>query len=78
MTTELHLTKRVHIMDREEEHVREAICVQLENPSLNRGGCLRHSLSPIYNDALFSIPRKIRTSSLVQQDGHTYSHHLGG
>ncbi|KAM7378702.1 hypothetical protein PAMP_004307 [Pampus punctatissimus] len=52
----------VHILDREdrwfERGVKEAIYVKIEKPTLNRGGGLRHHLSPIYNAALSSIPRR--------------------
>ena len=52
----------VHIMDREdrwfERGVKEAIYVKVEKPSLNRGGGLRHHLSPIYNAVLSSLPRR--------------------
>ncbi|XP_070835613.1 uncharacterized protein [Chaetodon trifascialis] len=45
--------KNVHILDREdrwfERGVREAIHVKVEKPSLNRGGGLRHHLSPTYS-----------------------------
>ncbi|XP_070401572.1 uncharacterized protein [Nothobranchius furzeri] len=51
----------VHILDREdrwfERGVKEAIYVHCEQPSLNRGGGLRHQLSPIYNPVLRSLPR---------------------
>ncbi len=52
----------VHILDREdrwfERGVKEAIYVKVEKPSLNRGEGLQHHLSPIYNAALSSIPRR--------------------
>lgn len=38
-----------------EKGVKEAICVKLENPSLNRGGGLRHFLPPTYNAFLHSF-----------------------
>ena len=51
----------VLILDQEdrwfERGIREAIHVHIENPSLSRGGGL--SLSPIYQVALSSVPRKI-------------------
>ncbi|XP_050924570.1 uncharacterized protein LOC127140827 [Lates calcarifer] len=54
---------KVHILDREdrwfERGVKEAIYVKVEKPSLNRGGGLRHHLSPIYNAALSSLPRRL-------------------
>ena len=46
----------VHVLDREdrwfERGVKEAIYVQLEKPSLNSGGGLRHHLSATYNAVL--------------------------
>ncbi len=49
-------------LDREdrrfERGVKETICVKVEKPSLNRGGGLRHHLSPIYSAALSSPPRR--------------------
>ncbi|XP_071344169.1 uncharacterized protein [Trachinotus anak] len=56
---------KVHILDREdrwfERGVKEAIYVKVEKPSLNRGGGLRHHLSPIYNAALSSLPRRFNS-----------------
>ena len=52
----------VQILDREdrwfERGVREAIHVKVEKPSLNRGGGLRHFLSPIYNQVLSKLPKR--------------------
>ena len=49
----------MHVLDREERWfergVKEAIYVKLEQPSLNRGGDLRHQLSA----TLTSLPRKL-------------------
>ncbi len=49
-------------LDREdrwfERGVKEAIYVKVEKPSLSRGGGLWHHLSPIYNAALSSPPRR--------------------
>ena len=71
----LHLKEKDHsfedsnvrILDREdrwfERGVKEAIYVKVEKPSLNRGGGLRHHLSPIYNAALSTIPRKFKNKS---------------
>ncbi|XP_049914604.1 uncharacterized protein LOC126398968 [Epinephelus moara] len=60
----------VHTLDREdrwfERGVKEAIYVKLEKPSLNRGGGLRHHLSPTYNAVLSSLPR--RCNSLTSND----------
>ncbi|XP_033181822.1 uncharacterized protein LOC117152842, partial [Anabas testudineus] len=54
----------VKILDKEdkwfERGVREAVHVQINTPSLNRGGGLRHNLSSIYHAALSSIPKKAR------------------
>lgn len=69
-----HLKEKAHsfedsnvkILDREdiwfERGVKEAIYVKVEKPSLNRGGGLRHHLSPIYNVALSSLPRRVNNS----------------
>ena len=74
----LHLKEKAHsfedsnnrILDREdrwfERGVKEAIYVKVEKPSLNRGGGLRHHLSPIYNAALSAIPRKIKNKSCLK------------
>ena len=55
----------VHILAREdrwfERGVKEAIFVNLEKPSLNRGGGLRHNLSSTYNAVLRSLPRHFDT-----------------
>ena len=42
-----------------ERGVKESIHVKLEPPSLNRGGGLRHYLSPSYNAVLSSLPRQL-------------------
>ena len=64
----------VHILDREdrwfERGVKESIHAKVENPSLNRGRDLRHNLSPIFHAALSLVPRKIKTTSQVHQQGH--------
>ncbi|KAK3543794.1 hypothetical protein QTP70_027263 [Hemibagrus guttatus] len=69
------LDDKVDILDREdrwfERGVKEVIYVQVENPSLNRGGGLRHNLSPTFHAVLSSIPKKIKTSSQVHQESHT-------
>ena len=53
----------VLILDKEsrwfERGVREAIYVNSENPSLNRGGGLRHNLSLVYNPIIRKLPRRI-------------------
>ncbi|KAE8588439.1 hypothetical protein XENTR_v10022544 [Xenopus tropicalis] len=60
----------VHILDREdrwfERGVKEAIYASLQKPSLNRGGGLRHRLSPTYNGALTSLPRQFHNNSHFQ------------
>ena len=59
--------KDVVILDRErrwfERGVKEAIHVQKEQPSLNRGGGLRHNLAGAYNSIIKNIPKKFDTSS---------------
>ena len=40
--------------------VKESIYVKLEQPSLNRGGGLRHYLSPIYKAVLSSLHRQLK------------------
>ncbi|XP_060756448.1 uncharacterized protein LOC132867510 [Neoarius graeffei] len=67
----LHLNNKGHsfqdsnvrILAREdcwyERGVKEAIFVNLERPSLNRGGGLRHNLSATYNAVLGTLPRQL-------------------
>jgi len=67
----LHLKEKAHsfedsnvkTLDREdrwfEKGVKESIYVKIEKPSLNRGGGLRHHLSPIYNAALAAVPKRL-------------------
>ena len=43
-----------------ERGVKESIHAKVENPSLNRGGGLRHNLAPIFHAALSLVPRKIK------------------
>ena len=54
--------QEVNILDREgkwfERGVKEAIYVTREEPSLNRGGGLRHNLSKVNSPAIKKIPRK--------------------
>ncbi|XP_072174678.1 uncharacterized protein [Diadema setosum] len=54
--------KEVDIIDKEtrwfERGVREAVYVNAENPSLNRGWGLRHNLSPTYKSVIRKIPRR--------------------
>ncbi len=54
----------VHLLGREdggfERGVKEAIYVKLERPSLDRGGGLRHHLTPAYNVVLKTVPRRFR------------------
>ena len=58
---------KVRILAREdrwfERGVKEAIHVKLERPSLNRGGGLRHHLSPTYNAVLRALPRRCNNRS---------------
>ncbi|TWW61021.1 hypothetical protein D4764_05G0011110 [Takifugu flavidus] len=57
---------QVRILSREdrwfERGVKEAIHVKLEKPSLNRGGGLRHFLSPTYNAVLHSFQQQNKHS----------------
>ena len=67
----LHLKEKDHsfedsnvkILDREdrwfERGVKESIYCKIEKPSLNRGGGLRFHLSPIYNAALATVPKRL-------------------
>ncbi|XP_054861960.1 uncharacterized protein LOC129347772 [Amphiprion ocellaris] len=61
---------KVRILAREdrwfERGVKEAIHVKLERPSLNRGGGLRHHLSPTYNAVLRALPRRCSHLSHLQ------------
>ncbi len=61
--------QQVHILDREdgrfERGVKEAIYTRVEKPLLNRGGGLRHHLSPTYNAVLSSLPRKLNKRNLL-------------
>ena len=55
--------KDVVILDREsrwfERGVKEAVYVKREEPSLNRGGGLRHNLAGAYSSAIQKIPRRL-------------------
>ena len=77
-TTHSFEDENVHILDREERWfergVREAIYVKVEKPSLNRGGGLRHHLSPTYNAVLSSLPR--RFNNLASKTRNTVQTHL--
>jgi len=57
----------VHILDREDRWfargVKEAIYVQLEKPSMNRGAGLRYHLSSTYNAALSLLPKQFPNHS---------------
>ena len=59
--------KDVVILDKEarwfERGVKEAIYVKREEPSLNRGGGLRHNLAGAYNTAIKKIPRRFNSSN---------------
>lgn len=52
------------ILDREDEwfeqQVKEAIYVKVEKASLNRGGGLRHQLSPTYSSISSAIPKTMK------------------
>ena len=77
----LHIKEKAHsfddnnvqILDREdrwfERGVKEAIYVKVEKPSLNRGGGLRYQLSPIYNAALSSLPRRLNNLTSKKNNG---------
>ena len=45
-----------------ERGVKEAIHVKLKKPSLNRGGGLRHFLSPTYNVVVYSLGQNCKHS----------------
>ena len=68
----------MHVLDREdrwfERGVKEAIYVKLEQPSLKRGGGLRHQVSAINNAVLKSLPKKLDHSSHVGTCDTSYSH----
>ena len=55
--------KDVLVLDKErkwfERGVKEAIYVRREEPTLNRGGGLRHNLSRAYDGAISKIPKKL-------------------
>ena len=55
--------ENVLILDKEsrwfERGVKEAIYVNAENPSLNRGGGLRHNLSLAYTPIIRKLPRRV-------------------
>ena len=59
--------KDVKILDREsrwfERGVKEAIYVKREEPSLNKGGGLRHNLAGAYCSAIKKIPQRFGSSS---------------
>ena len=63
--------KDVLILDKEsrwfERGVREAVYVNAENPTLNRGGGLRHNLSRIYRPVIRKIPRRLDNSEVTSQ-----------
>ena len=57
----------VVILDREhrwyERGVKEAIYVNVEQPSLNKGGGLRHNLAGAYTSVINKIPKRLSTDS---------------
>ena len=69
----LHATKHsfdnkdVVILDREhrwfERGVKEAIYVNSEQPTLNKGGGLRHNLAGAYTSVIGKLPKKLSSSS---------------
>lgn len=63
----LHSKDNGHILDTEERWfqrgVKEAICSRVEKKYLNRGGGLRHHLSPIYNAVFSSLPKRLNIHS---------------
>jgi hypothetical protein len=64
---------QVRVLAREdrwfERGVKEAIHVKLEKPSLNRGGGLRHFLSPTYNAVLHSFRQHSKHSHRLTRPG---------
>ncbi|XP_072033211.1 uncharacterized protein [Amphiura filiformis] len=64
--------KDVLVLDREhkwfERGVKEAIHVRREEPSLNRGGGLRHNLSRTYDAAIRKLPGDSPVTSYHQRD----------
>ena len=56
--------KDVIVLDKEhrwyERGVKEAIYVRREEPTLNRGGGLRHNLSQSYEPTIRKIPRRLQ------------------
>ena len=58
--------KDVIILDREsrwfERGVKEALYVKCEQPSLNKGGGLRHNLAGAYSSAIKKIPQRLKSS----------------
>ena len=73
---------KVRILAREdrwfERGVKEAIHVKLERPSLNRGGGLRHHLSPTYNAVFRALPRRHSRRSHRQPGDPDDSHRGDG
>ena len=54
--------------------VKESIYVKLECSFLNRGGGLRHYLSPNYNAALSSLLRQLNNHSHLGSSSPSYQH----
>ena len=49
-------------------YFQEAVHVNTENPSLNRGGGLRHNLSLVYNPVIRKIPRRLNNKDIITAD----------
>ena len=73
---------KVRILAREdrwfERGVKEAIHVKLERPSLNRGGGLRHHLSPTYNAVFRALSKRCSHLSHLQSGDPSNSHQRAG
>ena len=72
--------KDVVILDREsrwfERGVKEAIYVKSEQPSLNKGGGLRHNLAGAYNTIIRRIPRRLSNSCDVTTQSQVFTDRL--
>jgi len=69
--------KDVSVLDKEhrwyERGVKEAIYVKKEQPSLNKGGGLRHNLAGAYSSVISKIPKKFNSRSSTTCDITTSS-----